>query len=108
MVSRYVASVGRDTGGGTTFTITGSGFGTRSSLTPLFYRFFAPGDVTDGASISGYGYNTYAVGSPAGSFIDTSDGFVPGYGCIRHTTQLGAADSFPHIYPILSGLAERQ
>lgn len=95
-------------GGGPTFTITGSGFGARASLTPLFYRFFVPGDFSNGASAATAGYGAAAVGDPAGVFIDTSDSFVSGYGCLKHETALGGFDSFPRLYPILAGLAERQ
>lgn len=84
-------------GGSDTFTITGSGFGTRASLTPLFYRFFAPGEITDGVSAASYGYT---VGGTVTA--NTSDGYVSGSGSLLHESTLGAFDSFPHLYYVPS------
>jgi hypothetical protein len=93
---------------GNTFAITGTGFGTKASLEPLFYRFFEPGSVTNGVTATSYGYAATAVGDPAGVFADTGDSLVSGYGCVKHETLLGSSDSFPHLYADIDGLSERQ
>lgn len=80
--------------GAGTFTIPGSNFGSRSQLAPLFYRFFAPGEISDGAVATAAGYSL-GVGSV---FCDVDAGYVPGNGCLTHTTTLGQQDSFPHLY----------
>jgi hypothetical protein len=63
-------------------------------MVPLFHRFFAPGEITDGALASSVGYSL-GVNSV---YCDDDTGYVPGHGCLTHTTTLGLQDSFPHLY----------
>ena len=86
-----------DQGGGPapgTITHTGSGFGVKSSLTPIFYQFFDNADIAEGALASTLGFTQ---GESSVTLTET-DGLISGHGCATYGTVPGNADGFPHLH----------
>lgn len=76
-------------------THTGSGFGAKSSLTPLFYEFFDNADFTEGALASTLGFTQGA----SSLTLTETDGLIADHGCVTHTTTGSPdTDSYPHLY----------
>jgi hypothetical protein len=76
----------------------GTGFGAKSSLEPLFYQFFDNADITEGALASTLGFTQGA----ASVTLTESDGIISGHGCATWTSTSGNADGFPHFYYTLA------
>ncbi len=90
-----------DQGGGPvpgTITHTGSGFGVKASLTPLFYQFFDNADITEGALASTLGFTQ----GESSVTVTETDGLITGHGCATYSTVAGLADGFPHLYYTLA------
>ncbi len=81
---------------------TGTGFGTKASLTPLFSQLFDPASVSQGQLKHQVGYvNEFSTPEV---IVDLTDGYYPGYGCLKAVSSGSGTDYFPRIFVDVSSL----
>lgn len=86
-------------GGGSEITHTGSGFGTKSSLTPLFHQFFDNNDFAENDLASTLGFTQ----GESSIVLTKNDGLITGHGCTTYTTAGGSGSNYPHLYYTVTG-----